>query len=92
LVLEDLLARSAENRINSEAQDHFSPNSLIGPETLNLKEAGKRAAEEAEKEIIQNTLQETHWNRKKTAQLLHVSYKALLNKIQKYHIDDSRRE
>src|SRR4030043_535466 len=92
LVLEDLLARSAEAKINSEVQDHFSPNFLIGPENLNLKEAGKRAAEEAEKEIIQNTLQETHWNRKKTAQLLHVSYKALLNKIQKYHIDDSRRE
>ena len=92
LVLEDLLSRSAGNGINPEAFNHFSPNPLTGGENFNLKDAGKRAAEEAEKEMIQNTLQETHWNRKKAAQLLHVSYKALLNKIQKYHIDDSRGE
>ena len=56
--------------------------------SLNLKEVGKQAAEVAEKEIIQNTLQETHWNRKQAAKLLRVSYKALLYKIQKYHLDD----
>jgi len=92
LVLEDLLSRSVGNGINPEAFNHISPNHLTGGENFNLKDAGKRAAEEAEKEMIQNTLQETHWNRKKAAQLLHVSYKALLNKIQKYHIDDSRGE
>jgi len=91
-VLEDLLSRSANNGINSEPFNNFSPNSMTGGEIFHLKDAGKRAAEEAEKEIIQNTLQETHWNRKKAAKLLHVSYKALLNKIQKYHLDDSRRE
>jgi two-component system response regulator AtoC len=58
--------------------------------SLNLKEVGKRAAEVAEKEIIQNTLQETHWNRKRAAKLLRVSYKALLYKIQKYRLDDTR--
>ena len=46
------------------------------------------SAEVAEKEIIQSTLQETHWNRKQAAKLLRVSYKALLYKIQKYHLDD----
>jgi transcriptional regulator with PAS, ATPase and Fis domain len=55
---------------------------------LDLKEVGKKAAEAAEKEIIQSTLQETHWNRKQAAKLLRVSYKALLYKIQKYHLDD----
>ena len=58
--------------------------------SFNLKEVGKKAAEVAEKEIIQNTLQETHWNRKQAAKLLRVSYKALLYKIQKYHLDDVR--
>jgi len=58
--------------------------------SFNLKEVGKKAAEVAEKEIIQNTLQETHWNRKQAAKLLRVSYKALLYKIQKYHLDDIR--
>jgi len=59
-----------------------------GTENLGLKEVGKRAAEAAEKETIQNALQETHWNRKEAARLLRVSYKALLYKIQKYHLDD----
>jgi len=48
----------------------------------------KKAAERAEKELIQSALRETHWNRKKTARLLRVSYKSLLNKIQKYHLDE----
>jgi two-component system response regulator AtoC len=51
---------------------------------------GKKAAETAEKEIIQNVLQETHWNRKETAKLLRVSYKALLYKIEKYHLNKRR--
>jgi DNA-binding NtrC family response regulator len=64
------------------------PHASAENKSLNLKEVGKQAAEVAEKEIIQNTLQETHWNRKQAAKLLRVSYKALLYKIQKYHLDD----
>jgi transcriptional regulator with PAS, ATPase and Fis domain len=54
---------------------------------FNLKEVGKKAAEEAEKEIIQTVLQGTHWNRKEAAKLLRVSYKALLYKVEKYHLN-----
>jgi two-component system response regulator AtoC len=61
---------------------------LTEKDLINLKEVGRRAAEAAEKEIIQNTLQETHWNRKQAAKLLRVSYKALLYKIQKYHLNE----
>ncbi len=56
-------------------------------ENFNLKEIGKRAAEEAEKEIIRATLNETRWNRKNAAKLLNISYKALLYKIQKYRME-----
>jgi two-component system response regulator AtoC len=55
-------------------------------DSLNLKKVGKKAAEMAERKMIQTTLQETHWNRKDAARLLRVSYKALLNKIQKYRL------
>jgi len=55
--------------------------------SFNLKEIGKKAAQEAEKEIIQTTLQHTHWNRKRAAKLLKVSYKALLYKIQQYQLE-----
>jgi transcriptional regulator with PAS, ATPase and Fis domain len=57
---------------------------------FDLKEEGKKAVETAEKEIIQRTLLETHWNRKHAAKLLHVSYKSLLYKIQKYHLNNLR--
>ena len=86
-VLENLLGKHSDDGMNPRPFENFSPNFLMGERNFNLKESGKRAAEEAEKKMIQTTLQETHWNRKKAAQMLHVSYKGLLNKIQKYHID-----
>ncbi|MBI1824580.1 MAG: sigma-54-dependent Fis family transcriptional regulator [Nitrospirae bacterium] len=55
---------------------------------FSLKEVGKDAAGKAEKELIQTILNQTHWNRKKAAQLLQISYKALLYKIKKYELND----
>ena len=61
---------------------------LKGMERVNLRQIGKKAAENAEKVVIEKTLNETHWNRKEAAKLLKVSYKALLYKIQKYRLDE----
>ncbi len=55
-----------------------------------LKELGKKAAEMAEKEVIQNVLQETHWNRTEAAKILHVSYKTLLYKIKRYLLNEQK--
>ena len=55
-----------------------------------LKELGKKAAEMAEKEVIQNVLQETRWNRKEAAKILHISYKALLYKIKRYLLNERK--
>ena len=77
-----------EREKNPEVFEGSLPNASKEKETFNLKEVGKRAAEAAEREIIQTTLYETHWNRKEAAKLLRVSYKALLYKIQKYHLDE----
>lgn len=52
-----------------------------------LKEVCKEAARKAETEAIVDALFHTHWNRKKAAELLKVSYKALLNKIKEYGIE-----
>ena len=46
-----------------------------------LREVGRRAAQEAERETIDRVLHHTHWNRKQAARLLGVSYKTLLQKI-----------
>ena len=52
-----------------------------------LKEIGRHAAEEAERELIYRTLQQTRWNRREAAEMLGVSYKALLYKIKRADLD-----
>jgi two-component system response regulator AtoC len=46
-----------------------------------LREVGRKASLEAEREAIERALHQTNWNRKQAARLLHVSYKTLLQKI-----------
>jgi two-component system response regulator AtoC len=52
-----------------------------GTERVSLKEIGRTASREAERELILQILTRTRWNRKAAAALLGVSYKALLYKI-----------
>jgi len=54
------------------------PNSSEG---LDLKAYSREAIRRAEREVISRVLQRTCWNRKKAAELLQISYKALLYKI-----------
>jgi two-component system response regulator AtoC len=51
----------------------------VGP--VSLSEVARAAAVQAERTAIERTLKQVHWNRRKAAQLLGVSYKTLLNKI-----------
>jgi DNA-binding NtrC family response regulator len=46
-----------------------------------LVEVAREAALTAERAVISDTLKQVHWNRRKAAVLLGVSYKTLLNKI-----------
>jgi DNA-binding NtrC family response regulator len=59
---------------------------------LPLKEVTKEAARKAETDTILEVLSYTRWNRRKTASLLKISYKALLNKIKEYEIEKQYRE
>jgi two-component system response regulator AtoC len=52
-----------------------------------LKDIGRSAAREAERELISRTLQQTRWNRREAAQILGISYKALLYKIKDAELD-----
>jgi two-component system response regulator AtoC len=56
-------------------------------EILPLKLAAKEATVKAEREMILRALRGTNWNKKKAAQLLQVSYKALLYKIKECGIE-----
>jgi two-component system response regulator AtoC len=54
-----------------------------------LKEAAREASRHAERGMILNQLERTHWNRKKTARELQISYKALLYKLKQLGLDGS---
>lgn len=55
--------------------------------TGSLKDIARHAAREAERELIYRTLQHTRWNRREAAEILGISYKALLYKIKDAELD-----
>ena len=61
--------------------------SVNGSVNGSLRDIARQAAREAEREIIIRTLQQTRWNRREAAELLGVSYKALLYKIKEAELD-----
>src|SRR5439155_13167629 len=58
------------------------------PEKLALKKVSTEAAEQVEKEMVLRTLSQTNWNRKRAAQELGICYKALLNKLKKWNLNE----
>jgi two-component system response regulator AtoC len=50
-------------------------------QTTSLKVVARAASRQAERELIREALERTHWNRKRAAQQLNISYKSLLYKI-----------
>src|SRR5204863_5526685 len=57
------------------------------PANCSLKDVSRTAARGAEKDLIFRMLQQTRWNRKETAEILGISYKALLYKIKDAGLD-----
>jgi DNA-binding NtrC family response regulator len=51
-----------------------------------LKSLAQSAKGEAERNAIATVLDETHWNRKAAAQVLQISYRTLLYKIEQYRM------
>jgi len=58
------------------------------PKGVSLKEVAANAAEEAEKELIFQTLNDVNWNRKQAARRLGICYKSLLNKLHRWQLQD----
>jgi two-component system, NtrC family, response regulator AtoC len=57
--------------------------------TRSLKQAARTASRQAERELILQTLSRTHWNRKKAAVALQISYKALLYKLKQIQVAEN---
>jgi two-component system response regulator AtoC len=53
---------------------------------ISLKKISNIFMERAEKKVLKKALESTNWNRKRTAALLDISYKSLLNKIKEYKL------
>ena len=66
-----------------EDEDELDEDIAAPPEQdgRRLVEVAREAALNAERTVIAETLRRVHWNRRKAAELLGVSYKTLLNKI-----------
>jgi two-component system response regulator AtoC len=71
--------------VKDRVLEMITPN---GPdEIVPLKVAAKEATVKAERDMILKALRGTNWNKKKAANLLQVSYKALLYKIKECGIE-----
>jgi two-component system response regulator AtoC len=86
LILPDMNMNLSELK---EQQANAAPVSVKPKEdNMSLKDVGTRAAEQAEKELVLRVLEETSWNRKQAARRLNICYKALLNKLKRWQIDN----
>jgi two-component system, NtrC family, response regulator AtoC len=68
-----------------------SPEPPVPPAPFRLADVAKAAALKAERTMIEDTLQQVHWNRRRAAEQLGVSYKTLLNKIKEWSISPKER-
>ncbi len=74
-------------KMTEPVADSASTNSRAAGQSL--KEASREASRHAERGMILKQLERTHWNRKKTARDLRISYKALLYKLKQLGLDGS---
>jgi two-component system response regulator AtoC len=95
--LENLMKRYVilgnEDAISSDLvaheQEYFNPDlNFEGP--VSLKKLTRQAVRELERKVILKVLQANHWNRKKAARALSISYRALLYKIRDAGLPSNR--
>ena len=77
------------NGTSAPATSHFVLPAEDDPSGVDLPSLARAAALEAERAAIDHALTRFHWNRRKAAQYLHVSYKTLLNKMKECGISET---
>ena len=88
LILPDMNMNLSELKEQSQAASATATPVKPKEDSMSLKDVGTRAAENAEKELVLRVLEETSWNRKQAARRLNICYKALLNKLKRWQIDN----
>jgi len=61
------------------------------PRAMSLRVAVRAASRQTERDLISKALERTHWNRKRAAQELQISYKSLLYKIKQTGLEGNQR-
>jgi two-component system response regulator AtoC len=94
-VLEEISLRGTAHTSRSAPSDNMLDLGALGVdftkgEALDLKAISRRAAQVAEKRVIERVLQQTRWNRKEAAEKLQISYKALLYKMKENGLSEGR--
>jgi two-component system response regulator AtoC len=93
-VLDEIAVRAgvdSKAAVSNQALDLESLGAdLANGEAIDLKAVSRRAAQVAEKRVIERVLHQTRWNRKEAAERLQISYKALLYKMKENGLSEGR--
>jgi two-component system response regulator AtoC len=93
-IFEEQAIATPLHNLQGEDLNHLHPSafvpSLPSPQPISLKKFSQQASQKAERFLILRTLKATRWNRKQAAQLLQISYRALLYKIRNIRGDGDR--
>jgi two-component system response regulator AtoC len=93
-VIEEIAVSRDASRLSEESNDSLDLDSLgadfSNAEAIDLKAISRRAAQLAEKRVIERVLNQTRWNRKEAAERLQISYKALLYKMKDNGLSEGR--
>jgi two-component system response regulator AtoC len=93
-VLEEIAFREAPASAGDEIRQFLDADAMeedvSNGKGVDLKAISKRAAQLAEKRVIERVLQQTRWNRKEAALRLQISYKALLYKMKENGLSEGR--
>jgi two-component system response regulator AtoC len=81
IVLDDAGLAKTSLLFDSQPEKRNGPLEAHLPRAVFLKDVTRQAAQRAEREEILKMLEQTRWNRVKTAKLLNISYRSLLYKM-----------
>ena len=93
-VVDEIAANEERTRGGEQVKDSLDLEALGADFSdelgIDLKAISRRAAQLAEKRVIERVLQQTRWNRKEAAERLQISYKALLYKMKDNGLSEGR--
>jgi DNA-binding NtrC family response regulator len=85
---EALAVAEFETRVGDGVSPFVPTQDAVAEKPVGLKSLVRSLKDEAEMQAISRALEQTNWNRKKAADILNISYKALLYKIRQYGLGD----